>query len=385
MAHKLKWLRKLTKQKNITLVFVCLFAVVGLALLLNTHAAGPTVAFEPENGSVSSPAIKGTDSTSSAGGFVQFKKASTGFVTVCGTKLCLGGASWTMYGGSIYGYQSDTTGRISLAVQEKLNTVRITNMLNESSTDLTNAPYDATKWAKVDAAIAAAHTAGLKVILDLSSYRNLYKNNGQNPYTLDWQSFVQWVANRTNTVSGLQYKNDPTIAIIAIAGEVDAVNATSATGPTTTQQLIDFYSRTISEVHAADPNHLVSEGGLLQYSWNSGIDWRSIFALSGNNVPAIHVYSSADEAYVPTIASYTASINKPWITEETGFDQTVGDSTRAADFQRVYTLFATNHAAGVAFWNVGTEVIGMNGKTSTYDVNSSTPLTFGVVQSNAPN
>lgn len=322
---------------------------------------------------------------SAVGIFIVFRsRAASIFVTACGTSLCLNGKIWHMYGGSIYGYQSDTASRISLATQGKLNTVRITNMLNESSTDLVNAPFDSTKWAKVDAAIAAAGNANLKVILDLSSYRNLYKNNNRNAYTLDWSTFINWVANRTNTVSGVVYKNDPIIAIISVAGEVDPPNASSATGPTSTQQLTDFYTRTIAQVHAADPNHLVSEGGLLQYGWNSGIDWRSIFALPGDDVPAVHVYSAGDENYAPTIAADATSINKPWMIEEFGFDQTTGDSTRASDFQRVYTLATTNNAAGVAYWNIGTEVLGAGGKTSTYDVNTSTPLTLAAVQANAP-
>ena len=74
--------------------------------------------------------------------------------------------------------------------------------------------------------------------------------------------------------------------IISVAGEVEPFTTRSATTPTTSE-LTAFYARTIRELHAADPNHLVSAGGLLQPDWPSGIDWWSIFAIPGNDVPAI--------------------------------------------------------------------------------------------------
>jgi hypothetical protein len=43
------------------------------------------------------------------------------------------------------------------------------------------------------------------------------------PYTVahraDWTQFMTFVANRVNTVSGLKYRNDPTILVVSIAGE----------------------------------------------------------------------------------------------------------------------------------------------------------------------
>ena len=261
--------------------------------------------------------------------------------------------------------------------------VRIVNFLDEKSTDLAHAPYDGVKWARVDREIATARGAGLHVILDLSTYRNLLANNHLDPYTAEWGPFVSFMAARVNTVTGIRYRDDPTIAIVSIAGEVEPLTALSSTTPTTLQ-LTTFYRRTIGELHFRDVNHLVSSGGFLQINWNSGIDWKAIFALPGDDVPAIHVYSGNDEQItLPAVAAYARSIGKPWIIEEFGFRQTLGDTTRSVDFQRVYDEAASGAAAGVLFWNVGPEIVGVNGKTETYDVNPVTPKTFAVVVANA--
>jgi hypothetical protein len=305
------------------------------------------------------------------------------FVRVCALQLCLNGARFGLYGASSLGGLGDPVGRIALARQAHLNVIRIVNFLDETSTHVALASYDPVKWARVDREIALARAAGLHVILDLSTYRNLLANNHINPYTAEWGPFVSFVAARVNTFTGVRYSNDPTIAIVSVAGEVEPLTVRSAITPTTLQ-LTTFYRRTIAELHFHDVNHLVSSGGLLQLDWKSGIDWKSIFALPGNNVPAIHVYSSGDEhTSLPAVAAYARLIGKPWIVEEFGFRQTAGDAARAVDFKRVFDEAASRSAAGVLFWNVGPEIVGAAGKTQTYDVNPSTPRTFSVVVANA--
>ena len=79
------------------------------------------------------------------------------------------------------------------------------------------------------------------------------------------------------------------------------------------------------------------------------------------------------------VSAYCASIGKPWITEEYGWEQGIGDAARATDFNAMHALNRTFGSAGEAFWNLGSQTSG-----STYDVNSSTPLVWGAVVGNAP-
>ena len=78
MLSKQKF-RKLTQSRYFySSLFIVGFALIGIALLLNTMAATPTANLQAENGTVNGPAVKGTDTGASGGGYVQFKAASTG-------------------------------------------------------------------------------------------------------------------------------------------------------------------------------------------------------------------------------------------------------------------------------------------------------------------
>jgi hypothetical protein len=260
-----------------------------------------------------------------------------------------------------------------------LNTVRLVNFLHEDGNPAT-APYDEGSWRLVDEDIAQARTRGLLVILDLSTYRNLLQRHG-NPYTADWGLFLRWVAARRNTVAGTRYRDDPTIAMIALAGEVDGPNSSPGRAlGLTTKQLTDFYSRSAREWKAADPNHIVSTGGFLSLDWNSGIDWRAIGMLPAIDLLAIHVYSDNDRNITePAVAAWALENGKAWFVEEFGETQSVGDAWRAGYFRSVIAQARANGSAGVAFWNLGPEVVG-----GSHDVNPSTPLTWGTVKTAAP-
>jgi Cellulase (glycosyl hydrolase family 5) len=299
-----------------------------------------------------------------------------GFVSACGASLCLDGERWYMFGASMVGGLEDPAGTVNRARAAGLNTLRVTNWLHEEAG---NDPYDPVRWELVDGILAAAHSGGVKVVLDLSTYRNYLFNSGLDPYTQDWAKMVSFVANRRNTVNGLRYGDDPTIALIGFAGEVEGINGNADTRTPTTAQLTEFFRRTFAEWRALDAKHLLSPGGLLHYGWDSGIDWRAIFSLADNDVCSIHNYSNVDSSATPSIAGYCASIGKPWITEEFGWDQRLGDSTRASEFGAMYALQRANGSAGAAFWNLGQQTSG-----STYDVNPATALTYGTVQLNAP-
>jgi hypothetical protein len=302
-----------------------------------------------------------------------------GFVTRCGTALCHGGQPWYLYGASQLGGMDDPNARASLAVSAGLNTLRVVNFLDEQGSP-SSAPYDEPRWQRVDRAIAAAGTHGLHVLFDLSTYRNLVWNAGANPYTFDWQPFLSFVANRRNTASGVLYRDDPTIALVAFAGEVEPINTSTNARGITTAHVTEFFRRTFAQWKALDPNHLISSGGLLQIDWNSGIDWRAIFGLANSDVCSIHDYSSTDQTVTtPAVAAYCASINRPWITEEFGWEQSEGDAARAGLYSDMYGLQRIFHAAGVSSWNLGTQLGG-----TTYDFNTGTPLTWNVVAANAP-
>jgi hypothetical protein len=154
---------------------------------------------------------------------------------------------------------------------------------------------------------------------------------------------------------------------------------------------VAFYDRVMSQWKSHDPNHLLSNGGLLHTDWEelhggqSGIDWQGIAAVVDNDIPSLHTYPAQIIAGVPVehqtpkFAPYVLSLGKPWFTEEFGWRQEVGDATRADYFEWLFDRQDEYGSAGAAFWNLGVELAG-----GTFDVSPATPLTWGVVVDRAP-
>lgn len=321
--------------------------------------------------------------------------STPGQVVVCGTALCAGGATYAMYGSTVYNpglhpYQSgieDPAGTIALAEQAHLNTIRITDFLDVNG-DPATAPYDPTAWGYVDAMIAAAGAAHLHVDLSLADYRATLWNRCIDPYTADWSRFVSFVADRVNTVSHVVYKDDPAIAFVSVAGDPRPVGTqtytASATGaPCTlsysTADITAFYASVTSDWHGQGGRVLINSGGLGYLNEpTAGIDWRSIFSLPDNAFCDIKTYGGM-QAWAPTAAAYCHALGKPVVVEEFGWQQGMGDAARAQLFDTMVAQLHTFGAAGLAFWNLGYQI----GPTS-YEVNPSTPDTFAAVVRNAP-
>jgi hypothetical protein len=316
-------------------------------------------------------------------------------VTVCGIRLCTGDATWSMYGASVYNpglrpYLSgmaNPAGAVALAQSAGLNTIRVTDFLPRRG-DASTAAYDPAAWRRVDTMIAAVGRAGMHVDLGLGDYRRILWDRCINPYTADWRDFMSFVANRTNTVTGVTYKHDATIALVSVSGEPLPVGAhnfvASATGvPCTitysTQDLTTFYQSATTAWKQHGGSVLVSSGGLGYLNEpRSGIDWRTIFSLRTNDVCNVKTYGGM-EAWIATAATFCGSIVKPIIDEEFGWRQSEGDEGRAQLFGRTFQELRSLHFAGAAFWNLGWEIA-----PTSYEVSPGTRATFAAVQQNAP-
>ena len=79
-------------------------------------------------------------------------------------------------------------------------------------------------------------------------------------------------------------------------------------------------------------------------------------ALPGNNVCAVHVYGHRSlRKGLPALADYCTELGKPWLMEETGVPQRIGDTARARWLSRVIAASWDLGAAGVGVWNIGGE------------------------------
>ena len=260
---------------------------------------------------------------------------------------------------------------VSMAQQAHLNTLRPTNFFDGTTY---GDWYNATIWSNMDYLFQEAASHGMFVILDLSSFRDKTLKQGIYPYDPSpYTAAFSWVASR--------YAGNSALLNYAIAGEVACPAGSDPLRPTSTQALTDYYQVLSDTLHAADPNHLISSGGLSHLNQaDCGIDWKSIFSLPHINMAAIHVYSDNDRTItMPMVAEWAASNGKPFTVEEFGFLQGKGDAQRSADFQNMYTLGRQFGVTSMIFWNLGPEV-----SPSSYEVNPDTPLTWDTIIRNAP-
>ena len=224
--------------------------------------------------------------------------------------MCADGQRFDERGATAYGQYGNAANEVALARRANLNTLELVEFDTRYHT-LSDTESSAT-WDRVDAFIASARAGGLHVILNLSEYGQSLQAAGQPPVTTDWGPYLKFIADRVNTVTGTRYADDPTIAMVELWGEIPAPDYPNPVG--TTQQITDFYTRSLTEWRADAPNILVSSGGFSYINDpHSGIDWRTIMANPANAACDVEVNSSADlSVSVPSVSSYCRSLGKPW-------------------------------------------------------------------------
>src|SRR5262249_6799748 len=138
--------------------------------------------------------------------------------------LCINDAPYRIKGATAYGQYGSPAAVIALAKAGRLNTIELVEFQPQHH-QLSDTQSAAT-WTRVDRLIAAAAAQHLHIILNLSEFGQSLQAAGLTMSSSTWQSrwnqYLSFVANRENTVTGTVYKNDPTIAMVEIWGEIPA-------------------------------------------------------------------------------------------------------------------------------------------------------------------
>jgi aryl-phospho-beta-D-glucosidase BglC (GH1 family) len=277
---------------------------------------------------------------------------------------------------------------VALARRAGLNTLELVEFDTRYHT-LSDTESSAT-WSRVDAFIAAAKAGGLHVILNLSEFGQSLQAAGQPAVTTDWGPYLKFIANRVNSVTGVRYADDPTIAMVELWGEIPAPNYPNSVG--TTQQITDFYSRSLAEWGTDAPNILVSSGGFSYINDpRSGIDWKTIMADPANAACDVEVNSTADlSVSVPSVSSYCRSLGKPWFLAAWSscfgasrgawdLDYWSSDAAMAAHARAMISVadgVSVPTPLGDDFWNIGDTAA----VTGTCDIGPQFPLAFAALQ-----
>jgi hypothetical protein len=324
--------------------------------------------------------------------------AADPFVQVCGTQLCSGGTPFVIHGATAYGTYDQPAAEVALARQAGLNTLAIVEFETRHHS-LSDTMSPAT-WTRVDRFIAAAKAGGLHVVLTLSSYAQSLQYAGQTPTRTDWQTYLSFIANRTNTITRVQYKNEPAIAMVQLWGEICYPGESDRTCPAgtsgTAADMKSFYHRTLAQWHTLAPHILASTGGFshLNNSTSSGIPWQDIMSDAANPLCELEVNSTGDvRGSVNKVTSFCQRIGKPWYLAawsscyaDHGYPfYTPSDTTMASHAQDMYNIQhggapAAMPAAGGEFWNLRDRDVA----PGHCDIGPRFPQTFAVVQKDSP-
>jgi hypothetical protein len=294
---------------------------------------------------------------------------------VCGLKLCLDGKEFFIKGATTYGQLDDPAKEVALAKSAGINTLEIVEY--ERDYRNINDTMSEPTWQRIDALVAEAKKNGLHVIINFSSYGHSLAKAGRKPTTANWEPFLKFVAERTNTKTGVQYRNEPTIAMVKLYGEIAAPNYGEPQKGTTAETTA-FFKKALAYWKSKDvaPNILASTGGFSYINDpNSGIDWKTIVNDPNNAVCDVEVNAYPDRNIsVPNMSTYCKQLGKPWFLAawsacyraQKDFNEDINswpsDQAMALHVQDMYAIALDRKptapapvtaAAGTDFWNLG--------------------------------
>ena len=241
----------------------------------------------------------------------------------------------------------------------------------------------------LDAVIAAAQDQGIKVVLPLVNNWTAFGGIDQyvrwaggtyhddfftDPQIKQWyKDWVSHLVNRVNTITGVAYKDDPTIMAWELGNELRCSD--SGPYPPSDQcgsdMMVSWADEMSQFLKAEDPNHLIGFGGEgFLCTEPGGSDWLlncsqsadpvALLALANIDIHGIHVYPNHWQPTDPTSdwedwgawwidqqGAIAADANKPYYIGEYGW---VEQSTRMVVFDNWLQHFYDAGGDGSHFW-----------------------------------
>jgi len=295
-----------------------------------------------------------------------------GFVSVCGTRLCLNGQPYVFTGLNIYNANSDGSGT-SKGCSYAMSTG---GALDASLSDMsggkvfrawffqgfaiTNSTRD---WSAFDHTLAVAQTHHFRVIVTLADqwgscdsslgYKPLSWYQGRYATQIDpgyLTTYRQWVAAVVT-----RYKNNPNILMWQLVNEAEDKDSTGACQEATAAAALRSFTDNVGGlVRSIDPNHLVNLGtmGGGQCGTQGG-DYAKVYASPGTGVCEYHDYNHITSPMpgstsngLQTRINQCRTLGKPIFVGETGINtQTAGGYTQRASL--FDAKFSAQFGAGV--------------------------------------
>ncbi len=143
----------------------------------------------------------------------------------------------------------------------------------------------------------------------------------------DFQETIRYVLNRTNTLTGQRYKDDPTIFGWETGNELDSPAEWTA-------QIAAF-------IKSLDKNHLVIDGNSLHGVLDSSLNDRNVDIVTTHHYP--NVNASMSQAVQSAVAKVKGK--KPYFVGEFGF-------VPLAEVKQILTTVEEANLSGTLFWSI---------------------------------
>jgi endoglucanase len=362
---------RLSQRNLIVILFIAIFAIIGVYLIIGSHAATPYASIEAENGTLANGAVKVTDSNASNGNAVKFgslPSGTSGSYTISGSSILnSSGQTVTLHGVSLSSTEWSCNGDGNFPASA------FATMHNEWNANAVRIPLFQDMWlstakdycssyaANIAGWVKAAQANNMVVILDLhwSDKGNLdYTPQSSNQQCMADQNsntFWQQVASTYKTNPGVWFElyNEPELSNWSAWENGDSSGSVCGFPIVGMQTLYNT-------VRATGANNIVIAGGISHASHLDGVP-----LLNGTNIAyAIHPYAndidggnagSWSNSDWDNRFGYLVQQNKaPVIATEFG-DTECGNSSGAASYDTgILNYFRNNHISYTGWaWYVG--------------------------------
>jgi mannan endo-1,4-beta-mannosidase len=321
-------------------------------------------------------------------------EAKSGFVKANGSEFELDGSKFYFQGTNNYylpyapDYMVDDV--FSKAKDMGLKVMRTWGFIDgKSSCDIVLQPslgvYDENGFKKFDTVVKKAEEAGMKLVIPFinnwddfggmnkyvewtgaGSHDNFYTNEA---CKTAYKNYVSHFLNRTNSITGIKYKDDPTIMAWELGNEPRC--GADSSGVT----LYNWVKEMSEYIKSIDPEHMVAVGdeGFFNrkdskyssdydYNGGAGVDWDKIVALPSIDYGTYHLYPDGwgrsvewGTQWIKDHIDAAKAVNKPSVLEEYGIK-----SNQESVYKTWNDTILNNGGAGAMFWTL--TGVGFDGK-----------------------
>lgn len=229
----------------------------------------------------------------------------------------------------------------------------------------------------IDFEIVSAAQHGIKLVMTLTNNWTAYggmdmyvtwrglKYHDQfytDPTILKWyEDWVSHVLNHVNSITGVAYKDDPSIMAWELANEPECGNGNLPTSSSCgVQTLVDWIAATSAYIKTIDQNHLVAVGdeGFFCPGGNcsNGVDSPSFAQIPSVDIVGFHLYPDSwdwniaeSDSFIAQHESDAASVGKPLYMGEFGL---LSGNGKEAIFNDWTDRIFSGSASGAMFWSI---------------------------------